>query len=939
MANTIGVAVQVTADAGGFRKSIDDVSASLVKTQEQALRAAQETRDAFGVLRDGQGRIVEGLAKWQKKLGYYVDDLGRVRTANDRFVDGLTTLQKKIGLEVDEVGNLYDAAGKVVGNLGKSVDDADMQTKPAFDSLHGQLEKIRRDALTAADGFSRLKDGLDVLLGQGNPLSKFVDSVGKLARSTTALSQIRDQFKMIREQLDALKDAKNLDLGSLGGKGGKGVPSLVGGLKNLGKVASAAKVALAGLTTTAALALAAVAAFAAGLYVLYKLDEKRKWRAFESLDPAIKGLEQYKEKAEELAKAADAAGEKLRSMNDALRFGALKPPRANGKSDVETLIDTLRENERTGLSASQRALADAGIGVFGKTELGRQTDLATLKAMDALGLRGGAKNNSKEEREEIYAALNEYVAALKEQTKEEESASTRLAKQIKDLDAILSTVEAGSKEQKELEELRATLEKQRQEAAEAEAAAARQAARSAAGIESFINSNKDAEVTVENYRSKLDEWSKLVEQGAVSSEELNEASTNAAASIRGKLLSKFGVVLPSGVDDVLTAFQEMKAALDAGVVSQDDYNATISQIQRKNAERLAQEAGVVLEEPPKFADVASFQKELDIQLANSKITLDDYNRLLDGYKKNAADSLAAQQATAANALAASQGLDLDAAKKANAATKSFEEQLEEWRRAANEGKVSAEDLSRAEASLRLAINEREEKARKEAEEAAAKAREQAFADTGLDELKSQAQELADTTKTWKERLDETMKKADEAFLEGTLTQEDLNEAQANYAKVVAAKTEEEKKAAKENVRSALGVDALMESLKSPAQKLSETITSLNEALVDSYINSDEYTALRSKAVEEYRNAVSDFKQEEEPEPPKSERMAAGTSFSNSTDFYKAFIAQMSPRSYEKKIEDTTSRIYDVQSDTYRAQLETNEWLAQLAAAPSFEVFG
>ena len=938
MANTIGVAVQVTADAGGFRKSIDGVSASLVKTQEQALRAAQETRDAFGVLRDGQGRIVEGLAKWQKKLGYYVDDLGRVRTANDRFVDGLTTLQKKIGLEVDEVGNLYDAAGKVVGSLGKSADEADRQSKPAFDSLHGQLEKIRRDALTAADGFSRLKDGLDVLLGQGNPLSKFVDSVGKLARSTTALSQIRDQFKMIREQLDALKDAKN-DLGSLGGKGGKGVPSLVGGLKNLGKVASAAKVALAGLTTTAALALAAVAAFAAGLYVLYKLDEKRKWRAFESLDPAIKGLEQYKEKAEELAKAADAAGEKLRSMNDALRFGALKQPRANGKSDVETLIDTLRENERTGLSASQRALAEAGIGVFGKTELGRQTDLATLKAMDALGLRGGAKNNSKEEREEIYAALNEYVAALKEQTKEEESASTRLANQIKDLDAILSTVEAGSKEQKDLEELRATLEKQRQEAAEAEAAAARQAARSAAGIESFINSNKDAEVTVENYRSKLDEWSKLVEQGTVSSEELNEASTNAAASIRGKLLSKFGVVLPSGVDDVLTAFQEMKAALDAGVVSQDDYNATISQIQRRNAERLAQEAGVVLEEPPKFADVASFQKELDIQLSNSKITLEDYNRLLNGYKKNAADSLAAQQATAANALAAAQGLDLDAAKKANAATKSFEEQLEEWRRAANEGKVSAEDLSRAEASLRLAINDREEKARKEAEEAAAKAREQAFADTGLDDLKSQAQELADTTKTWKEKLDETMKKADEAFMEGTLTLEDLNEAQANYAKVVAAKTEEEKKAAKENVRSSLGVDALMESLKSPAQKLSETITSLNEALVDSYINSDEYTALRNKAVEEYRNAVSDFKQEEEPEPPKSERMAAGTSFSNSTDFYKAFIAQMSPRSYEKKIEDTTSRIYDVQSDTYRAQLETNEWLAQLAAAPSFEVFG
>lgn len=927
MAN-IGVAVQVTADAGGFRKSIDDVSASLVKTQEQALRAAQETRDAFGILRDSQGRIVEGLAKWQKKLGYYVDDMGRVRTANDRFVDGLTTLQKKIGLEVDEVGNLYDAAGKVVGSLGKSAEEANRQAAPALDSLDGQLEKIRRDALTAADGFSRLKDGLDVILGQGNPFSKLVDSVGKLARSTTALSQIRDQFKMIREQLEALRQAKDI-------KGG-GLSSLVGGLKNVGKYATAAKVALAGLTATAALAVAAVAAFAAGLYVLYKLDEKKKWRAFESLDPAIKGLEEYKEKAEELAAAADAAGEKLRSMNDALRFGTLN--KGNGKSDVQTLVDTLRENEETGLSASQRALAGSGIGIFGKTELGRQTDLATLRAMDALGMRGGAKNNSKEEREEIYAALNEYVAALKEQTKEEETQSTRLANQIKDLDAILSTVEKGTEERKELEELRATLEQQRADAAAEEAAAAKQAARSAAGIEQFINANKDAEITVDNYRAKMDEWSALVGEGTITSDELNEATANAANVIKGKLLSKLGVALPSSTDDVLSAFSELKSAVDAGVLSQDEYNATISEIQKRNAQRLAQQAGIVLEEPPKFDSLDAYKKELDAQLANSKITLTDYNKLVEAYKKSAADSLAASQTAAANALASSQGLDLDAAKKANDAAKTFEEQLDEWRRAAEEGKVSADDLSRAEASLRLAINEREEKARQEAEEVAAKLREDTLESIGLDDLNTAAEELANASKTWKESLDETMKKAEQAFIDGKITQDDLNEAQANYAKVVEARTKEEKDAARENVRSTLGVDSLMESLKSPAQKLSETMTRLQEALIDSDINYEEYAALRNKAIEEYRNAVDEF-EEPQTQTEKTERVAAGSSFSNSTDFYKAFISQMSPRSYEKKIEDTTSKLYDVQSDAYRAQLETNEWLAQLAAAPSFEVFG
>ena len=59
MADSLGFAVKVTADSTDFKKGIDDAAAAVEKQSKRAVKALKDQKDAYGVLRDEQGRIVE----------------------------------------------------------------------------------------------------------------------------------------------------------------------------------------------------------------------------------------------------------------------------------------------------------------------------------------------------------------------------------------------------------------------------------------------------------------------------------------------------------------------------------------------------------------------------------------------------------------------------------------------------------------------------------------------------------------------------------------------------------------------------------------------------------------------------------------------------------------------------------------------------------------
>ena len=946
----IGVAVQITAQTGGFKKSIEEVSAALVKTQKDQLRAAQETRDAFGILRDGQGRIIEGLSQWQKKLGYYVDELGQVRTANDRFVDGLTTLQRKIGLEVDEAGTIYDRAGAAVGSLADKTKQAAASATPALSSIGAQLSKIQRDALTAANAFGGVKDGLDVLLGQGNRLSAIADNVGKLARGALAIGQVKDQLKLIKEQFAGLGkgvDAARAAFAAFGNAGG-GFKGLRAGLESI-------KGSLKGVQAQAALASAQLALVGAAIAAVVLIYQKQAEKAMESIDPALKGLDQYKDKYQEIEHAARAAGQEIKSLADAIKFANAA---SGDRGNIQAYLDALKANEESGLSSEEQATRKVNKRFFfglspataflANTSAGDKATDAAVKGLDALGLDFlHAGKTADEERKELFAGVASYVEDLRARYGEQQKESEKIKADLDSLKLVIDAVGDDADRKKELEELAAILEKREAAAIEAEAKAARDKVLADAGVDKFLQTQDKTTQTVESYGETVDKWKALVDNGTITNEEFAQASGALAEKLRGDVLKSVGVSLPTAADGAANAFDELKKALDAGVLSDDQYTEAVKQLQRKAAENLAKMGGVELSAPPAMDTLETYKSQLDAALKRQEINDADYERLLQAYRDKQAATLKSTQDAAAAALAAAQGLDLGAVEKARAAAKSLEERLDEWREAARAGRISEESLRQAEEALTLAIEERDKAAREAAEKEKERIRKEALRTSGADSLRSQAEALAGANKTWRQELDDTMQSVRRAFQAGEISAKDLQQAHKDYKAVIDAKKKEEKARAKEeraqarkSVRDALGVDSLMESLKSPAEKLGDALADLRNALANKDINDAEFLALRGKAVEEYRAAVDDWK-EQTGEAGKVEKAAAGQSLADSRELYKAVVNQFAPRSYEKKIEDATGRLANTQDQALQATLAGNELLAQIAAggAGAFAIFG
>ncbi|MBQ6827041.1 MAG: hypothetical protein IJO46_03420, partial [Thermoguttaceae bacterium] len=104
----------------------------------------------------------------------------------------------------------------------------------------------------------------------------------------------------------------------------------------------------------------------------------------------------------------------------------------------------------------------------------------------------------------------------------------------------------------------------------------------------------------------------------------------------------------------------------------------------------------------------------------------------------------------------------------------------------------------------------------------------------------------------------SLKKYADALEIGAITQEEYNERKAQADALLLAAKEEESKAAedaaaqkREATRAELGVDALLESLKTPAEKLKERLEKIDAAFDDKAITADERKKLEEAARREF----------------------------------------------------------------------------------------
>ena len=113
-------------------------------------------------------------------------------------------------------------------------------------------------------------------------------------------------------------------------------------------------------------------------------------------------------------------------------------------------------------------------------------------------------------------------------------------------------------------------------------------------------------------------------------------------------------------------------------------------------------------------------------------------------------------------------------------------------------------------------------------------------------------------KTLEEEVAASLQKYADALAVGAMTQEEYNERKAQADAILLAAEEQESKAAedaasqkREATRAELGVDALLESLKTPAEKLKERLDKIDAAFEDGAIDADERKKLEEAARREF----------------------------------------------------------------------------------------
>ena len=888
MSNVVSSGVKITVDTTDldvkFLKSVEQLNAGLTKSQ----KALKLVYNEQGLLTNALGKCVEGLSVSQIKLGQYVDELGRVRTLQGGFVDGLSKTQLALGFYRDEMGNVRNAADELVDGLSDAAE--------AVEELAERLDDAESESRELGEIFSELPGPIADALDVFEKFDKFADVCEKAGLTAAKLGEI-------------FNDKLN--------RGAYVAGKAVGALANaLGR-------------TNVLLAAGATAAFA-----LFKAMQK----------PAVS---EYAEGFQEIERTARAAGKSVESLGDALEIaGGL------GGSEISKTLGKIAQIEATGLTQEQNDVVE--------------NEIPLLRALGADHINKGAywllnqiTDADEIEKSEHIAKITEFVAALAESQKSEEE---RVADQIADLKAILDQTKP------EDAATRRTLQKEIERVETEIADAKKLEAQEAAGMVEFAQDRKPAfEATLDNYEATVAAWRKLVDEGNASSEELATAQENLKEKLRDALAKELGVDFdakpePTADESFEASKKRLDDALAKGVVSSEQFATAQDQLRDKYADALATRQATDDAEKSVAAKIA----EWNAALADGKVAQERCNDAIAELEKAARDQLFAETGVdgektlspleAYNANVAKWSAALESGTVDQAEFSAAVEKLRDAARAQIAGLETAKTANEEYAETLKQLNEARkaelitetERARLEAD--AAKKRDEArkgeLADLGYGDLLDRASELdksADVEeKTARERYREELSKYRDALENGRIVQEEFDKAQDALRKIRNAEIKaEEKKAAEDKAkkrdatRSKLGVDALMESLKTPAQKYDETMDEIAAAAKAREITAEERQALEDKAADDYWAALEENNRKFG-EATKSLAKAGGGKVelakSMSSGSEALYLTQVRgiTANYQNQIQSTTAEIRDVARESLWQSTQTNGYLQTLA---------
>ena len=191
-----------------------------------------------------------------------------------------------------------------------------------------------------------------------------------------------------------------------------------------------------------------------------------------------------------------------------------------------------------------------------------------------------------------------------------------------------------------------------------------------------------------------------------------------------------------------------------------------------------------------------------------------------------------------------------------------------------------------------------------------------------------------------------METAAEGLKNQVISQETYDELVKRANENLAKAADESAKKMRDKVRSELGIDDLMESLKSPAQKYQEKLEKAAKALEKEQITKEEFNALQEKLaqdwIEQQQEMERDFDREfEKGKDQKTPEKKADLSKSMKSGSEELYLAQVknSTSNYQSRIQATTDNLYKTSQESLWQSQQTNYYLQEmLEGSGSLAVF-
>ncbi|MBR4753135.1 MAG: hypothetical protein IK077_15385 [Thermoguttaceae bacterium] len=870
-----------------FTKTVEQLEAGLSKAQK-ALGLFYNDNQR---LNDALGRCVEGLSMWQIKLGMWVDETGRARTVAGGFADGLSKTELELGYYANKAGEVRDRTDQFV-----------RKTKEAIEAEKAYEASIQRTREAFADAFDAMGDGsgrMASLLAQFEGLNDEAESLRYgLARISGSLDAASQTFSSIQNFAAWFKEAKTAAI------------AFQSSLAASATTAQGLKAAISALGGPWSVLAGSILAAGTALLTFNST-------AKETENLSIEGSfgEKVSESFKEIARRAKEAGDEIRGLSDVLKYGAFYQV-GNELEEAQKRVDqTLAKFDELAEKASGLTSMKQYREEFGGTNEG-----AIESALNGNLLSEKQKEELKQSLADYDDALAEYnavaqklIGTVRDEQKTEEQKADELKRQYQNLlryaetdddrlaiEKKIRSIDEGIAEKKAKN--LANLEKELgiplnfSEVLEQEKRMAQAFQRASDRIKNSDLSLDDMERTLDAAREQLEkdfsvpglgeELEKLRKrfyEGSLKLETLDDL-----AKAEDKLRSEFSI---PGLHDALEKLRDHYKSDGSGLIkSKEEFDDARKRLWEKFGDAYFSEQFKNAETQD---DVERLKKELADAQGKTRISETEYQKLLERATAKEAELLAAQ---------------IDAIPGLKALID------------ANEAAKNAVDYQKK--ALENAANY--------------------FHD---DLLNAFSKEQFDFLNVNPDLLDASMKDyvdalaaAAEGLKKNAIDRETYDELVKRANKNLADATDEAAKKLKADVRSELGIDALMESLKSPLQKFDETIAKASKALEFEQITGEEFNAIKKKLEEDLLNQNKEigdvrekFEKEKEREK-KSDSAPAKSLEAGSTDMYLAQIR--SSQSYQSKVLDATEKLRSAMRESLDETRQTNFYLSELLAANS-----